>query len=32
VVQIKRKLGSTYEKFEAKKLQLPEQLRQRAKV
>lgn len=29
--QIKKKLGSTYEKFEKKGLQLPEQLRQRAK-
>jgi hypothetical protein len=31
-MQVKRKLASTYEKFESKKLQLPEQLRQRAKV
>lgn len=30
--QIKQKLASTYEKFEKKGLQLPEQLRQRAKV
>ena len=29
--QVKKKLGSTYEKFEKKGLQLPEQLRQRAK-
>ncbi|GFR53154.1 hypothetical protein Agub_g15875 [Astrephomene gubernaculifera] len=29
--QIKKKLGSTYDKFEKKGLQLPEQLRQRAK-
>ncbi len=29
---VKRKLGTTYEKFEKKGLQLPEQLRQRAKV
>ncbi len=29
--QIKKKLASTYEKFEKKGLQLPEQLRQRAK-
>ncbi len=28
---VKRKLGATYEKFEKKGLQLPEQLRQRAK-
>ncbi|PNW79047.1 hypothetical protein CHLRE_09g398882v5 [Chlamydomonas reinhardtii] len=31
VEQVKKKLGSTYEKFEKKGLQLPEQLRQRAK-
>ena len=29
--QVKKKLSSTYEKFEKKGLQLPEQLRQRAK-
>ena len=29
--QVRRKLSSTYEKFEKKGLQLPEQLRQRAK-
>ena len=29
--QVKKKLASTYEKFEKKGLQLPEQLRQRAK-
>lgn len=29
--QVKKKLAATYEKFEKKGLQLPEQLRQRAK-